>query len=340
MFKRTAAADEYAVRGLTAADLDAVVAIDAAIEGRTRREYLERRLQSALREPKQHAQFGATDEQGLAGYLLARLVQGEFGRSEPSLRIEIVGVRPALHGRGIGRRLFDALTAWGRKHGAVEVRTAATWQRTDILGWLDDLGFQLAPTHVVECHVNGSPLYAERHGPLVSEIGEGPGNEIDFGRNEANDQERFARHGADIRAMTSADLDPVVRIDRDLTRQNRRDYFAARLAEAEQDKSIRASLVALCDGVVVGFVMARADLGDFGRAQPVAVLDTLGVDPAYAHRGIGHALLSQLFANLGALRVETVETAVPNRDLGLLGFMYSAGFTDAPRLVFSRRLES
>ena len=67
--------------------------------------------------------------------------------------------------------------------------------------------------------------------------------------------------------------------------------------------------------------MARADLGDFGRTEPVAVLDTIGVDPAYEHRGIGHALVSQLFANLEALQIDRVETVVAPTDLALLGFL-------------------
>jgi hypothetical protein len=37
----------------------------------------------------------------------------------------------------------------------------------------------------------------------------------------------------------------------------------------------RISLAARKDGIVAGFVMARADLGDFGRSEPVAVLDTI-----------------------------------------------------------------
>jgi hypothetical protein len=35
------------------------------------------------------------------------------------------------------------------------------------------------------------------------------------------------------------------------------------------------------DGALVGYLMARADLGDFGRTEPVAVIDTLGVDPEH-----------------------------------------------------------
>ena len=84
--------------------------------------------------------------------------------------------------------------------------------------------------------------------------------------------------------------------------------------------------------------MARVDLGDFGRVEPVAIIDTIGVDPEYSRRGIGHALLSQLFVNLGALRIERVETVVAPRDFGLLGFLYDVGFAPSHRLPFVRHL--
>jgi ribosomal protein S18 acetylase RimI-like enzyme len=124
--------------------------------------------------------------------------------------------------------------------------------------------------------------------------------------------------------MAQADLDGIVRIDRRITGEDRRDYIGGRLAEALGDTGVRVSLAARCDGAVVGYLMARADLGDFGRTEPVAVIDTLGVHPDYAHRGIGRALLAQLFANLGALHVERVETVLPQRELGLRGFLYAA----------------
>jgi ribosomal protein S18 acetylase RimI-like enzyme len=84
--------------------------------------------------------------------------------------------------------------------------------------------------------------------------------------------------------------------------------------------------------------MARVDLGDFGRTEPGAVLDTIGVHPDFAHRRIGHALLSQLFVNLGALCVERLETMVAPRDLALLGFLYDAGFAPSQRIAFIRPL--
>ena len=124
--------------------------------------------------------------------------------------------------------------------------------------------------------------------------------------------------------MRPDDLREIVRIDRAITGRDRGDYIAARLAEAMDDSAIRVSLAARLDGAIVGFVMARADLGDFGRTEPVAVVDTIGIDPEYAHRGLGHALLAQLFANLSALQVERVETVVPTARPGAAGVLPDA----------------
>jgi len=140
--------------------------------------------------------------------------------------------------------------------------------------------------------------------------------------------------------MTPADLADIVRIDRRITGRDRHAYIEHKLDEAMVESGIRVSLTARLDGIIAGYLMASADLGDFGRTEPVAVLDTIGVDPDYAHRGAGHAMLSQLFANLGALRIERVESVVAPRDLGLLGFLYDAGFTPSQRMPFMRRLDA
>jgi ribosomal protein S18 acetylase RimI-like enzyme len=332
------AAQGIAVRALTSDDLDAVVAIDAAIEGRSRRDYFARRLAAALREPKLHAQLAASDERGMAGYILARVLEGEFGRSEPGLRLEVVGVSADAQGRGIGRQLFDGLAQWARRHGVRDLRTQATWNDHRMLRWLDAMGFVLAPNHVVDCAVHGGAYTPERDDPVSLPDGAGPANEIDYGGRPENDFERLARDNADVRAMTAADLAAIVRIDRVITGRDRAEYMKHKLNETTVDSAIRVSLTSRLDGAIVGFMMARADLGDFGRTEPVAVIDTLGVDPGYEHHGVGHALLSQLFANLGALRIERVETVVSPRDLPLLGFLYSAGFAPSQRLPFLRRL--
>ena len=139
--------------------------------------------------------------------------------------------------------------------------------------------------------------------------------------------------------MSWDDLGEAVRVDRAITGRDRHDYMKQQLAEAMQDSAVRVSLTARSGGFVVGYLMAQVDLGDFGRLEPVAIVDTIGVDPAYAHRGIGHALMSQLFVNLGALRIERAETVVAPRDFRLLGFLYEMGFGPSHRLPFVRRFE-
>ena len=334
----TFATNSLAVRALAGDDLGAVVAVDAMAGRRSRRAYFERRLDAARREPGQHAQFGAVDEKGVAGYVFARMLEGEFGRPEPGLRLEAIGVRDDAKGHRVGARMFEALCDYGRRHRMADVRTQAAWTDHAMLRWLEAMGFALAPNHVVDCAVAGGQYSPGRDDPVVLQRGNGPASEIDYGANAGNDFERLARDDAEVSSMSWDDLEAVVRIDRAITGRDRRDYMRRQLAEAMQDSPVRVSLSARRDGVVVGFLMARTDLGDFGRVEPVAVVDTIGVDPAYAHRGIGHALVSQLFANLGALRIERVETIVAPRDFGLLGFLYDVGFGPSQRLPFVRRL--
>ncbi len=78
--------------------------------------------------------------------------------------------------------------------------------------------------------------------------------------------------------------------------------------------------------VPVGFIMARVDLGEFGRIESTAVMDTIGIDPDYRDQGVGRALLSQLLVNLMTLRVEHIRTEVDWRDRDLLGFLDHCGF--------------
>jgi N-acetylglutamate synthase-like GNAT family acetyltransferase len=332
------AAPTLTIRPLTRDDLAAVVAIDAGIERHPRRDYVQRRLAAALREPTLHAQFAACDSEGLAGYILARVLEGEFGRSEPGLRLEMVGMRPEARHHGGGARLFQALAEWAGRHGIRNLHTAATWRDADMLHWLDTMGFELAPNVILQATLDDAACQPQREEEVTLERGRGPGHEVDFGTPQDNDHERLSVDRAEVRPMQPADLADIVRIDRGITGVDRGNYIAARLAEAMDDSAIRVSLTARLDGAVVGFIMARADLGDFGRTEPVAVVDTLGVHIGYGERGIGRALLRQLFANLAALQIERVETLVASVDLSLLGFFQHTGFKSSQRLSFQRRL--
>lgn len=306
--------DAVTVRALAPTDLDAVVAIDAAIVGRSRRDYFERRLRAAIADPKLHVQFAADIDGALGGYVLARRLVGEFGRTEPSLRLEVIGARRDLRGRGVGRALVAALRAWAKAHGVALVRTQSSWRAHELLRFFAAEGFELARHQVIDCDVSSAARSFEHD----------------------QDGDSLARDRVEVQLLTTADESAVARIDRHLTGYDRTEYLDTALREALEASAVRVSLSARVEGVIAGYAMARTDLGDYGRTEPVAVLDTIGVDPAFARRGVGAALLSQLLVNLAALRVERVETVVARENFDLLSFLYRAGFGPSQRLAFER----
>lgn len=163
-------------------------------------------------------------------------------------------------------------------------------------------------------------------------------SEIDYSSPSGDDFEALSRDKVPVRSMTADDLDALIAIDRHVTGRDRRVYYERKLAETLDESGIRVSLVAELDGRPVGFVMARLDFGEYGRTEPEAVIDTIGVDPANSGHQIGTAMMSQLMANLSALKVERVRTEVAWDNFGLTAFLERCGFEPAQRLALRRMI--
>jgi len=166
----------------------------------------------------------------------------------------------------------------------------------------------------------------------------GEATEVNYSRQAVADYGPLARDRIPVRSMAEGDLHALVAIDRRITGRDRAEYFQRKLADALTESDVRVSLVAELDSVPVGFVMARVDLGEFGRVETTAVIDTIGVDPNYQNRGVGRALVSQLLTNLGTLRVETVRTEVDWQDHDLLAYLDRSRFIPSQQLCFERPL--
>jgi ribosomal protein S18 acetylase RimI-like enzyme len=166
----------------------------------------------------------------------------------------------------------------------------------------------------------------------------GEPREIDYSQPASDTFGPLPRDLIPIRAIREADLSAITAIDREATGRDRSRYFAAKLGEALHESDVRVSLVAELDGRTVGFIMARVDLGDFGRTEPTAELDTIGVAPDCRALGVGRALLAQLMANLASLRVERVLTEVAWDNHELLAFFSRCGFQTSSCLAFDRRI--
>ncbi len=313
-----AQADLAHIRSLECNDLDAVVAVDQNLSGRSRRGFFTRRLDHATRDPAAFVGLAAERDGRFAGFVFARIEEGEFGAAAREASLDAIGVDLALAGRhGVGRALLDRLAADLRARGIGELATQVDWTDHRLIDFFSRTGFVLAPRVVLERGA-GDPA---------------PGGDAE---EEPAEDEAFAAPPHDrlqVRSMTRDDLAALVAIDRRVTGQDRSVYYARKLDEVFSESGVRMSLVAEIDRHPAGFVMARADLGEFGHTEPEAVMDTIGVDPRHDREGVATALLSQLTANLGALRAESLRTEVSWNRFGLLSFLDRMGFRPHRRLA-------
>ncbi len=153
-----AAPPPISIRPLAAADLDAVVAIDKAVSGRSRRGFYEKRLAHLAREPAAFVALGAERDGRLVGFVLARLYEGEFGGKVPEAALDAIGVAADARLRGVGSRLLDGMAAAMRIHGITEIATQTDWSDTDLTGFFAETGFSLAPRLVLERAVGGTSI--------------------------------------------------------------------------------------------------------------------------------------------------------------------------------------
>jgi ribosomal protein S18 acetylase RimI-like enzyme len=135
-----------------------------------------------------------------------------------------------------------------------------------------------------------------------------------------------------VRGLKPEDLEAVIVLDAKNVGRRREDYFKFKLQQNLTETGIKVSLAAETDGCFCGFLLARVYYGEFGTLEPVAVLDTLDVNPDFRRQGIGAALLGQLCKNLRALNVSRVRTEVGWDNQELLAFFHRKGFRPAERL--------
>lgn len=150
--------------------------------------------------------------------------------------------------------------------------------------------------------------------------------------NDADDDGALPTDSVAVRTLAPNDLAAIVRVDAASMGRRRDEYYASKVKAALGEGRLQTSLVAEVDGNVVGFCLAKVFYGEFGQAEPTAVIDSVGVMPSHRGRHVGAALLRQLVMNLRALGVTHVQTEVDWKQFDLLRFLASHGFRPAPRL--------
>jgi ribosomal protein S18 acetylase RimI-like enzyme len=143
-----------------------------------------------------------------------------------------------------------------------------------------------------------------------------------------------------IRLMKAEDFNAVVGIDERVLKAPRPEYYEMKFEKLFRTRDyVPASLVAEDkDGTVVGFVMGEIYMGQYGIFEEAATLDTIGVDPACQHQGIGEQLLTEYIDHLRKLGVKKINTLVDWNDSRLIHFFSANRFSPSKTINLERAL--
>lgn len=142
-----------------------------------------------------------------------------------------------------------------------------------------------------------------------------------------------------IRSIRKEDLPAIVEIEDRATGVSRRDYWEKRINMYEAIRPFWASIVAEVDNRVVGFLFGRAGELEFGLADPVAWIETVGVDPAYRRQRIAAKMVEHFNLSADEHNIFTVFTLVSKNNPDMEQFFSKLGFAQGEMRHFQKRVE-
>ena len=140
----------------------------------------------------------------------------------------------------------------------------------------------------------------------------------------------------EIRSIDTDDLETVLAIDRAHTKYSRRRFFEKRFAQAAAHPAQFVQIGFARGGALRGFAIAHLLRGQFGREDPVAVLDALGVELDNQSHGMGQLLIGHLLEILQQRGVRVLHSQASWNNHDLLRFFDRCGFGLSSRVVLER----
>jgi len=134
-----------ACRPLDVDDIERVIAIDRAHSGHSRRHFFEKRFAAAKAQPDDFIHVGVVQDGLLRGYVIARVLRGEFGHEQAVAVLDAIGVETESRERGIGQLLMSELKESMGSRGVRTLQSQADWANHELLRFFDSAGFKLAP---------------------------------------------------------------------------------------------------------------------------------------------------------------------------------------------------
>ena len=134
--------DRVFIRSLKEEDLATVVRIDGKLTGLDRTAYYCGKFREMLTESGIRVSLVAEDDAIVAGFVMARVDYGEFGRVDRSAALDTIGVHPASRGSGIGTALLSQLLLNLSTLQVESVRIQVSPENFDLLRFLHARGFR------------------------------------------------------------------------------------------------------------------------------------------------------------------------------------------------------
>jgi GNAT superfamily N-acetyltransferase len=146
-----------AVRPVEVRDLDAIIALDAAVTGLAKPDYWYELFHRYGTRGRQQRFFLVGDAGGeIQGFVIGEVRDWEFG-SPPCGWVFGINVRPNARLGGIGARLLESIVAAFRRAGVTKVRTLLDRDNNLVLSFFRSQGMTAAPFIPLELDLAGAP---------------------------------------------------------------------------------------------------------------------------------------------------------------------------------------
>ena len=138
------------VRALTGGDFERVIELDRINSGSSRRGFFEKRRQAMERNPEVFIGLAAYAGEHLVGFIMATVLNGEFGGSRRVAVLDTLNVDPDHQRSGMGHELMNELIQEVKRRDGHELRTQVEWNQPGLMDFFSGVGFSLAPRLVLE----------------------------------------------------------------------------------------------------------------------------------------------------------------------------------------------
>ncbi len=140
---------EFEIRSLVAGDLNAICRIDKRLTGLGRSDYLAQKMDEVTNQSGIRVSLVAERDGLIAGFIMARMDYGEYGKTASFAVIDTIGIDPGHP--GAGSALLTQLLANLESLRLDALRTIVKWDDSAMIHFLSKAGFEPAQQLALRC---------------------------------------------------------------------------------------------------------------------------------------------------------------------------------------------